>query len=165
MNYLAITENDTSNGEGIRTVLWVAGCEHNCPGCHNPESHDFNAGEEFTEEILDDLLTKCDHNYISGLTISGGDPLNIKNAPVIMLVCHLFKERFPDKTIWIYTGFTIEELLVCSQFRYSDLLKYVDVLVDGPFIRSLYSHNLEYRGSSNQRILLKEDINKFFNAV
>lgn len=151
MNYSGITDCSIVDGNGFRVVLFVSGCCHNCPGCHNPDTHDYNYGKPFTQEVIDRILKLLDRPYISGLTISGGDPLDPKNRSEVLKLIQLVKEKYPNKTIWVYTGYIYEEI-----YQECDLSK-IDVLVDGPFILDKADPSLKFRGSSNQRIL---DINE-----
>ena len=146
MNYLAIYRASLADGEGWRTVLFVSGCHHHCKGCQNPESWNPNAGHPFTKEVKD-YLFNCITDEISGLTISGGDPLYKRNVEDVTKLCKEFKERFPNKTIWLYTG---------NLYRDSknlEVMKYVDVVVDGEFREDLKDTTLAFRGSVNQRII------------
>lgn len=147
MNYHNITECDIANGEGIRTVLWVAGCGHHCPGCHNPQTWDPNGGVLFDKDAEERLMRALSPAYISGITFSGGDPLHEANRYEVGTLVLKIKELFPDKTIWIYTGYSWEEV--------KDLLavKYADVLVDGRFQIAKRDISLYWRGSSNQRVI------------
>lgn len=155
MNYSGITDCSIVDGNGFRVVLFVSGCCHNCPGCHNPETHDYNFGKPFTQEVADKILELLDRPYISGLTISGGDPLDPKNRSEVLKLIQLVKEKYPNKTVWVYTGYIYEEI-----YQECDLSK-IDVLVDGPFILDKANPSLKFRGSSNQRIL---DINDEINS-
>ena len=147
MNYHNITKDDMLNGEGLRVVLWVSGCNHNCPECQNPETHDPNSGLLFDEEAMDELLESLAPDYISGLTFSGGDPLYPGNRKTVTNIAKIVKEKFPEKTIWCYTGY------LYNQVKDLEIMKYIDILVDGPFIKDLNDNNLEWVGSSNQRII------------
>ena len=144
------------DGDGVRTVLFFAGCAHNCEGCHNPESHDFNAGEHFDEEKANEIFSHiADAPYISGITLSGGDCF-FNPIPVIYFV-EAFRAKFPDKTVWAYTGFTLEEVLLNENRR--KLFELCDVLVDGKFVKSEKGFNLKFKGSANQRtIAVKESL-------
>lgn len=155
MNYHNITSPDMLNGTGLRTVLWVSGCEHNCPGCHNPQTHAFDSGIKFNQDALDEIIFKSDHNYIEGLTLSGGDPLNPHNVPEVLNIVKEFKIKFPDKNVWACTGFTYEQLIKMSDSdtNYKEILSLIDVLVDGRFVEKLKDSTLHFRGSSNQRII------------
>ena len=147
MKYLKISNFDTANGLGIGNVLWVSGCSHHCPQCHNPQTWDKNAGEEFTEEVLDNLLDKLKRPFIKRLTLSGGDPLFLGNRDEITNVVRKVKKNFPNIKIWCYTGYLWEEVkdLPC--------MDYIDVLVDGEFKIDLKDITLPFCGSSNQRVI------------
>lgn len=147
MNYIQITEYDTANGSGIGTVLWVSGCNHNCEGCHNPQTHNPNAGVPFTQHTLTKLVESLNHPFISRLTLSGGDPLFPANRTPITEICKQIKSVHPTKKIWLYTGY------VWEQINSLEIMNYIDVLVDGEFILSMKNLNLLYRGSSNQRLI------------
>ena len=147
MNYLNILDCSIADGEGVRVVLFVSGCPHHCLGCHNPESWNFNAGKEFTPSTLSKLYELLSRDYIDGLTISGGEPLAPQNIEVVLEICKNIKNKFPNKNIWIYTGYTVDEELEAK------LKPYVDVVVDGEFIQSLRDITLPFRGSSNQNII------------
>lgn len=146
MNYLAIYRASLADGEGWRTVLFVSGCHHHCKGCHNPESWNPNAGHLFTDEVKE-YLFNCMNDNISGLTISGGDPLYKKNLNDVTKLCKEFKERFPNKTIWLYTGNLYRDS------KHLEVMKYIDVVVDGEFRENLKDTTLAFRGSQNQRII------------
>ena len=150
MKYHNITKADMLNGEGLRVVLWKSGCSHNCPGCHNKWTHDYNIGENL-ENAWDEIAKWLSKDYIKGLTVSGGDPLGQTNFDLSQLEMFLrrVKKEFPDKDIWIYTGYVYENL-VKSQRR---VLEYCDILVDGPYVESKRDLSLAFRGSSNQRII------------
>lgn len=148
MRIYDITSCDVNNGEGIRVTLWVAGCRHRCPGCQNPETWDFNGGFDFDQEARDFLFGELSKSYIDGLTLSGGDPLY--SLDDILPLCKEIKEKFPQKNIWLYTGFTLEEI---KGSRLKEILPYIDVLIDGPYVESLRDVTLEFRGSSNQRLI------------
>ena len=155
MNYHNITKDDMNNGDGVRVVLWVSGCSHHCPQCHNPQTWDKNAGEEFTGEVLDNLLEKLKRPYIKRLTLSGGDPLFLGNRDEITNVVRKVKKNFPNIKIWCYTGYLWEDVkdLPCMDF--------IDVLVDGEFKVELKDITLPFCGSSNQRIInVKESLKK-----
>ena len=147
MNYIKITEFDTANGIGIGTVLWVSGCNHNCEGCHNPQTHDPAVGHPYTEQTYKRIVKTLEHPYISRLTLSGGDPLYPANRQAVTELCKGVKQTYPDKKIWLYTGYSWEGI------KSLEVMKYIDYVVDGKFIQSLKDLNLEYRGSSNQRII------------
>ena len=147
MRYHNITTDDMLNGDGLRTVLWVAGCTHCCKECQNPITWDVNGGVPFDEAAKQELFEKLNHDYISGITFSGGDPLHPLNREPITALAKEINETFPDKTIWLYTGFLWEDL------QKEEILKYIDVLVDGEFMIDLLDTKLKWCGSSNQRII------------
>lgn len=147
MNYHNITTEDMLNGDGLRTVLWVSGCSHHCPFCQNPETHDPCSGIEFDNDAYKELVEDLSKNYISGLTLSGGDPLYKGNRETLTELVKDIKEQFPKKTIWCYTGFDYEEV------KDLEIMQYIDVLVDGKFIEALKDNNLHWKGSSNQRVI------------
>lgn len=147
MRYHNITTDDMLNGDGLRTVLWVAGCTHCCKDCQNPITWDVNGGVPFDEAAKQELFEKLNHDYISGITFSGGDPLHPLNREPITALAKEINETFPDKTIWLYTGFLWEDL------QKEEILKYIDVLVDGEFMVDLLDTKLKWCGTSNQRII------------
>lgn len=146
MNYGKINPIDIANGPGVRVSVFVSGCEHRCPGCFNPETWDFEYGKPFGMTQIVGVLNLGKPDYISGLSILGGEPLHPKNEHTALL-CHAWKHVFPDKPIWVYTGYLWEDV---KQLYF---LKYVDVLVDGPFVADKKELTLKFRGSSNQRII------------
>ena len=147
MRYHNITTDDMLNGDGLRVVLWVAGCEHHCKNCHNPDTWDINGGIPFDEAAKDELFTELSKPYISGITFSGGDPLHTQNRGEIANLIHEIKNKFPDKTIWLYTGYEWED--ICNLF-YIDK---VDVVVDGEYKEAMRDTKLCWRGSSNQDVI------------
>ena len=147
MRYHNITTDDMLNGDGLRTVLWVAGCMHRCVGCHNPITWDIDGGIPFDEAAEEELFRKLSADYISGVTFSGGDPLHPHNREEITRLAKKCRELFPQKTIWLYTGFLWED--VCDL----DVIQYLDVLVDGKFVKDLFDGKLHWKGSSNQRVI------------
>ena len=151
MRYLRITGPDMNNGEGCRITLWLPGCAHKCRGCHNEWTHNYNQGADFTEDTYVELLEKLTRSYISGLTISGGDPLYQSNDVLADLYEWITRIRMdmPDKTIWLYTGFNFEDLRGIQM----EIAQLCDVIVDGPYIEGLRDVSLPFRGSSNQRII------------
>lgn len=151
MNYHNITTCDMLNGEGLRVVLWVAGCNHHCNGCHNPITWDVNGGVLFDSKAEQELKDALSKDYHSGITFSGGDPLHPENRSEIFRLIKMVKSEFPNKNIWLYTGYSWEYIKDLQE------LKDVDVLVDGPFIDALSDPQLHWVGSSNQRVLTKED--------
>ena len=147
MRYHNITKDDMLNGEGLRVVLWVAGCGHACPGCHNPVTWDAEGGLPFDQAAEDELFAELAKDYVSGVTLSGGDPLFPANRADMGALCARIRHRFPDKTIWPYTGYTWEEICDLS------LLENVDVVVDGRFVQARADSQLHWRGSANQRVI------------
>ena len=150
MRYHKIDKCSIENGIGIRTTIFLSGCIHKCKNCHNPETWDFNGGKEFTEETKAELFSYLSLPYVNGITFSGGDPL-CSYDEVLKLIKEI-KEIFPQKTIWVYTGYTIEDLIKEGK---EAILDHIDVLVDGRYIDELRDVTLPFRGSSNQRILEK----------
>ena len=148
MNYITIYRSSLSDGEGWRVVLFVSGCDHKCPGCHNPQSWDKNAGKPFTEETKEYLFNAVNNSEIDGLTLSGGDPLYSANIKEVTVLCKEFKERFPNKDIWLYTGSVYDDKLAQLE-----VMQYIDYLVDGPFILEKRDTSQRFRGSTNQRII------------
>ena len=147
MRYHNITKDDMLNGDGLRAVLWVSGCSHCCKECQNPITWDANGGLPFDEEAKEELFDELKKDYISGITLSGGDPLYYGNRADMLALVKEIHEKFPEKTIWMYTGFvweTIEQL---------EIMNYIDVLVDGEFMMDLKDTQLYWRGSSNQRVI------------
>lgn len=164
MNYGEIKKNDIANGEGVRTSLFVSGCRHHCKGCFNGQTWDFAYGKPFTEETAMEILTACEPYWINGLSLLGGEPFEPENQRVLLPFLIMFKERFPDKNIWCYSGFTFEEILGYTQSRAKtdiskEMLAMIDVLVDGKFIEEKKDISLKFRGSSNQRLI---DVKKTF---
>ncbi len=147
MRYHNITKDDMLNGDGLRVVLWVAGCSHCCKECHNPVTWDPDGGLPFDEKAKQEIFEQLDKPYISGITFSGGDPLHAANRMGVRNLMEEIKEKYPDKTIWLYTGDSWENI-----YHYS-LMKYVDVLVDGEFQREHKDVKLLWKGSSNQRVI------------
>ena len=153
MRYHNITKDDMLNGEGLRTVLWVAGCSHNCPECHNPITWDIRGGIPFDEAAKKELFDELEKDYISGVTFSGGDPLHPQNREEIGRLAGEIRRRFPEKTIWLYTGYDWEQ--VCEL----PMMRDIDVVVDGEFIVRLKDNKLHWKGSSNQRVIdVKESL-------
>lgn len=169
MNYGNIKFIDTADGEGVRVSLFVSGCRNHCPGCFNQDTWDFDFGKEFTEIEENEILEGCNKEYISGLTILGGEPLEPENQKGILNLALKFKEMFPKKTLWMYTGYVLDKDLLPGQRKYVEgvtglILDSIDVLVDGPFILAERNLSLKFRGSNNQRILDKEKIKELRNA-
>ena len=148
MNYHNITKCDMLNGEGVRVVLWVSGCVHACPNCHNPQTWNPNSGIPFDDEAIKEIYAELENPYVDGITFSGGDPLHPLNYNTILWLCTQIKLKYPNKNIWLYTGYSLDTV----KLIYSDILEYVDVLVDGTFIEKLKSPEKHWVGSSNQKI-------------
>lgn len=148
MKYNKIRKMDVSNGPGIRVSIFMQGCTFNCKGCFNPETHDFNGGKEFTDETIERILELASKEYIVGLSILGGEPLHPKNIEGTTRLAKAFKEKYPDKTVWVWSGFLFDRDLAGKE-----VLKYIDVLVDGQYKCELYSPILRWKGSSNQRVI------------
>ena len=151
MKYQNITKDDMKNGDGLRVVLWVSGCEHRCPGCQNPVTWDADDGLDFDIYTLSEIYYELSKDYVSGLTISGGDPLYPRNYYTVINLCAWAKANFPEKTIWVYTGYEWEDI----QRTINDcfFLKFIDVLVDGQFKQELADVNYPWAGSTNQRVI------------
>ena len=159
MNCAEIKYFDIANGEGVRTTLFVSGCTRGCPGCFNSGAWSFLAGKPFTAEVEDKLIESMEASYIDGLTLLGGEPMEPQNQEGLVAFVERVRERFPrgcGKTIWCYTGDTLDELLPGGR-HHTDatdrLLACIDILVDGPFVEELHDITLRFRGSSNQRII------------
>lgn len=151
MRYHNITKDDMLNGDGLRVVLWVAGCEYHCKGCQNPVTWNPDGGLEMTTGELQEIYEQLSEDYISGITFSGGDPLHPANQECIYLIAKWVKHLFPAKTIWCYTGYLLEEI------KDLPVMQYIDVLVDGEFVQELADVQYKWAGSTNQRIWRKLD--------
>lgn len=148
MKYHNITKDDILNGEGIRVVLWVSGCEHKCKGCHNEITWDPNDGLLFTDKEKIEIFNELSKDYIAGITFSGGDPLHPANREEIIRFISEIKEKFSNKNIWLYTGYLFEDIL-----EWNLDISNIDVIIDGKFKSCLSGANLHWIGSSNQRII------------
>ena len=163
MNYASVRTCDIANGEGVRVSLFVAGCTHRCQGCFNAEAQDFAYGQEFTRTVEDEILAALEPDFIAGLTLLGGEPMEPANQRALVPFLRRFRERFgAAKTLWVYTGCVIEELQSSKPSYWrtevtDEILRMTDVLVDGPFVEELKDISLRFRGSSNQRILHLRD--------
>lgn len=158
MNYANIKYYDISNGPGVRTSLYVSGCTHHCFNCFNPMTWDFGYGEPFTEDVEEQIMESLKPEYISGFSLLGGEPMEIENQRALLPFLLKIKNRFPEKTIWCYSGYTYEELTDKENRRChcevtQSMLEQMDVLVDGEFVQELYDISLRFRGSSNQRLI------------
>ena len=159
LKVLDITAPDINNGLGCRVTLWVAGCKHHCKGCHNQWTWNFNQGKDFTfyrREIFEDLAEWLDKDYIDGITFSGGDPLTQTDEALTELydIITWIKKRYPEKNIWLFTGYTKEELDELDNKIINKILNDIDVLVDGPYVEELRDiAHTPFRGSTNQRLI------------
>ena len=158
MYYGAIKKCDIANGEGIRVSLFVSGCRNRCPGCFQPETWDFTYGKVFGNSAREEIFSSLDNPSVRGITVLGGEPLEPENQPEILALIREVKDRFPDKTVWLYTGATYEQLVGEANSRYhteyiKKILSLVDILVDGPYLESEHSLGLHFRGSKNQRVI------------
>lgn len=146
MGYNKIRKMDISDGPGVRVSIFMQGCTFNCPNCFNQETHDFNGGKEFTEETIEKVLELANKDTIRGLSILGGEPMHPKNIDGTLKLAKQFKEKYPNKDVWVWTGFEFEKLK-------HENLKYIDVIIDGLFKEELHRPNLKWKGSSNQRVI------------
>ncbi|MCI7262245.1 MAG: anaerobic ribonucleoside-triphosphate reductase activating protein [Clostridium sp.] len=157
MNYGQIMTADCANGLGMRVSLFVSGCTNHCPGCFQPETWDFDYGLVYTPETEQSLMEELAKPYYDGLTILGGEPFELSNQPEVAALIRRVKKELPEKTIWMYTGFLYEKDLVPGGCRYTEvtdeILDNIDILVDGKFVQELKDITLNFRGSSNQRII------------
>ena len=164
MNYHKIEKTSVANGNGIRVVLWVSGCSLHCKGCHNPETWNLNSGKLFDEEAKNELLEALDKPYIQGITFSGGHPLENENVECIYNLILEIKDKFPEKDIWLYTGYQFEDIINNPLRDFNTTLKkriveMCDVVVDGKYIAKLKDITLRWKGSSNQRVIsVKESL-------
>lgn len=156
MRYNKIRKMDISNGPGVRVSIFMQGCVFNCKNCFNPETHDFSSGKDFTDETIEKILNLCKNEYIVGLSILGGEPLHPKNIEGSTKLAKVFKENFPDKTLWIWSGYNYEDYI-----SEKEIINYIDVLVDGKYNDDLHNPTLKWRGSENQRVIdVKKTLSK-----
>lgn len=148
MRYNKIRKMDIADGPGIRVSIFMQGCSFNCKNCFNPETHDFTGGEEFTDETIDRVIKLADNEMIEGLSILGGEPMHPKNIDGTLRLAKAFKDRFPEKNVWSWTGFLFDKDL-----KDKEVMKYIDVLVDGQYVDELHNPKLKWRGSENQRVI------------
>ena len=154
MRYNKIRKMDIANGPGVRVSIFMQGCAFNCEKCFNPDTHDFKGGKEFTDETINKVLDLCDHEYVEGLSILGGEPMHPNNIEGTTKLAKAFKEKYPNKNLWVWSGFKFDEDL-----KDKEVLNYVDVLVDGRYEDDLHDFTLKWRGSSNQRVInVKESL-------
>lgn len=156
MRYNKIRKMDISNGPGVRISIFLQGCEFHCPKCFNPETHDFEGGKEFTDETVNRILELADFDHINGLSILGGEPMHPKNRAGTIALAKTFKKRYPDKNVWVWTGFLFDKDL-----KNEKDIHYIDVIVDGLYVDALHDFRLKWKGSSNQRVIdVKESLKK-----
>ena len=155
MNYHMIRTDDMLNGDGLRVVVFLAMCDHHCLGCHNPETWNGYGSKLFDEEAKNMVYAELDKDYISGITLSGGDPLNEANIDDVLELIKDIRIKYPNKTVWLYTGFSWEQIV--SNIKLYNIARLCDVVVDGRFIQELADVNYPWAGSTNQRVI---DINK-----
>ena len=157
MRFSKIKDNDIANGVGITMSLWTQGCPHHCKGCFNEETWSFEFGQPFTAETEEQILKLLEPSYISGLTVLGGEPMEYMNQEALLPFLEKVKERFPEKTIWCFTGYVFEKDILnrmIPKWKYTKkMLEQIDYLVDGPFVEAKKDITLRFRGSSNQRII------------
>lgn len=160
MNYLQITKCDQLNFDGLRVVLWVSGCSHNCKGCQNPFSQNPLAGVPFDKSAENEIFAELEKDWCTGLTLSGGDPLFSANRKTVIDFAKRVKEKFPDKTICLYTGYTWDDIVNDDTMK--DILLYVDTVIDGEYVEAMRSVELPWVGSSNQCVI---DVKKRLKTV
>lgn len=157
MNYATIKNNDIANGPGVRVSLFVSGCTHRCPGCFNEVAWDFEYGQPFTQETVDLILEMLKPAHIKGLTLLGGEPFEPENQPAVVELLRQVKEKYPEKTIWAYSGYLFDKDILAGRLGpqkiTEEYVSYLDVIVDGPFVQSRKNLSLRFRGSDNQRII------------
>ncbi len=156
MRYNKIRKMDIADGPGIRVSIFMQGCTFNCEKCFNPDTHDFNGGKEFNQDTINHILELGENENIQGLSILGGEPMHPKNIEGTTKLAKAFKEKFPNKTVWSWTGFSFDKDL-----KDKEVSKYIDVLVDGQYVDALRNPKLKYSGSSNQRVI---DVQKSLDA-
>lgn len=157
MNYAEIKNCDIANGPGVRVSLFVSGCTHHCPGCFNQVAWDFNYGQPFTQQTIDEILAMLKPGYIKGLTLLGGEPFEPENQPAVVELLRQIKSKYPEKTIWAFSGYLFDRDILPGHLGNPEItreyLSYLDVLVDGPFVEAKKNLSLRFRGSENQRII------------
>lgn len=169
MNYAEIKYCDVANGPGVRTSLFVSGCNHHCPGCFNEIAWDFNYGKPFTQDTIDSIIESLKPDYIQGLTLLGGEPFEYSNQKGLLPLVRQVREVLPQKDIWCFTGFLFDKDIIenmCKRWKETnELLSYIDVLVDGRFVEELKNLNLKFKGSENQRTILVNESLKSGNVI
>ncbi len=157
MYYSAIKYSDIANGSGVRTTLFVSGCRNHCEGCFQPETWNFKNGNPFTDKVAAEIMASLEPTYIKGLTLLGGDPFEPENQAVLLPFLRKVKAHYPTKDIWAYTGYLLEPDLAAGGRKFceatSEMLQYIDVLVDGPFVLAQKDIRLKFKGSTNQRVI------------
>ncbi len=148
MKYNIVRKMDISNGPGVRVSVFMQGCEFHCKNCFNPETWSFEGGKDFTQGTIDEVLDLCNQDYIKGLSILGGEPMHPKNIEGTTKLAKAFKEKYPNKNLWMWSGFQFDKDL-----KDKEVMKYVDVLVDGRYVDELHNPTLKWKGSSNQRVI------------
>ena len=148
MRYNKIRKMDIADGPGVRVSIFMQGCSFNCKNCFNPETHDFTGGKEFTQDTINKVLELSDNDNIEGLSILGGEPMHPKNIEGTTELAKAFKEKYPEKNVWVWSGFQFDKDL-----KDKEALKYIDVLVDGQYVDELRNPMLKWKGSSNQRVI------------
>lgn len=154
MHYATIKNCDIANGPGVRVSLFVSGCTHRCPGCFNAEAWDFDYGQPFTQQTVEDILDMLRPAYIRGLTLLGGEPFEPQNQEPILELLRRIKRELPEKSIWAFSGYLFDKDILSGRLGDTrEYLSYLDVLVDGPFIQEKKNLALRFRGSENQRLI------------
>lgn len=157
MNYAEIKNCDIANGPGVRVSLFVSGCTHHCPGCFNQVAWDFDYGQPFTQQTIDEILKLLAPGYIKGLTLLGGEPFEPENQPAVVELLRQIKSKYPEKTIWAFSGYLFDRDILPGHLGNPEItreyLSYLDVLVDGPFVEAKKNLSLRFRGSENQRLI------------
>lgn len=148
MRYNLIRKMDISDGPGVRVSVFLQGCEFHCKNCFNPETWNFDGGKEFTDEHIDEIMKLCGASHIKGLSILGGEPLHPRNIEATTKIAKTFKEKYPNKDLWVWSGFIFDD-----DMRKKEVFKYIDTLVDGQYVDELHNPTLKWRGSSNQRVI------------
>lgn len=160
MKYNKIRKMDIADGPGVRVSIFMQGCTFNCKNCFNHDTHDFNGGKEFTDETINRILELCDKDHIEGLSILGGEPMHPRNIEGTTKLAKAFKEKFPNKDVWAWSGFLFDRDL-----KDKEVLNYIDTLVDGQYVDELRDPTLKWRGSSNQRVINVQESLKSDNIV
>ena len=157
MNYAAIKNCDIANGPGVRVSLFVSGCTHHCKGCFNEVAWDFNYGQVFTQDTVQAILQMLSPDYVKGITLLGGEPFEPENQPAILDLLRQIKIKLPNKSVWAFSGYLFDKDILSGKLgpweNTKEILNYIDVLVDGPFVEAKKDLSLRFRGSSNQRII------------